>query len=198
MTYFVILELLFIFLPDVSQNFAANLQLSCFLIGNNTLVSGNDCDTKTAQYAGKLFLTSVYTQAGFGDSLDTGNDLVVLIFTVFQGDVDGLERTFIQNIIFFNWLPGSVALMRRSISGKNAEGIRQPEAYITRRDTANVVIIQACLPWQMRQIKSSSAHEKNAHTKHETRVRPIKKAGTICAALPIVPIKRQMAEKMSH
>ena len=72
------------------------------------------------------------------------------------------------------------------------------DEYSTRRDTANVVIIQACLPWQMRQIKSSSAHEKNAHTKHETRVCPIKKAGTICATLPIVPIKRQMAEKMSH
>ena len=88
--------------------------------------------------------------------------------------------------------------MRRSISGKNAEGIRQPEAYITRRDTANVVIIQACLPWQMRQIKSSSAHEKNAHTKQETRVCPIEKDGTIYAVLPIVPIKRQPIEKMSH
>ena len=91
-----------------------------------------------------------------------------------------------------------MALMRRSISGKNAEGIRQPEAYITRRDTANVVIIQACLPWQMRQIKSSSAHEKNAHTKQETRVCPIEKDGTIYAVLPIVPIKRQVAEKISH
>ena len=40
-------------------------------------------------------------------------------------------------------------MLMRSIAG-----IRQPEAYITRRDTANVVIIQACLPWQMRQIKS--------------------------------------------
>ena len=81
MTYFVILELLFIFLPDVSQNFAANLQLSCFLIGNNTLVGGNDCDTKTAQYAGKLFLTSVYTQAGFGDSLDTCDNFFVFVNT---------------------------------------------------------------------------------------------------------------------
>ncbi len=79
-------------ITHVSQNFAANLQLSCFLIGNNTLVGGNDCDTKTAQYAGKLFLTSVYTQAGFGNSLDTGNNLFVLIFTVFQSDVDGLEN----------------------------------------------------------------------------------------------------------
>ena len=50
----------------------------------------------------------------------------------------------------------------------------------------------------MRQIKSSSAHEKNAHTKQETIARPIKKTGTICAVLPIVPIKRQPIEKMSH
>ena len=71
MTYFVILELLFIFLPDVSQNFAANLQLYCFLNGNNTLVGGNDCDSQTAKYSRKVLFVCVYTQTRLGNTTNT-------------------------------------------------------------------------------------------------------------------------------
>ena len=69
-------------LPNESQNFAAYTKSACFLIGNHALVGGEDGDTKTAKYSWKLLLVCVYTQTGLGDSLNTGNDLLVLVFAV--------------------------------------------------------------------------------------------------------------------
>ena len=88
--------------------------------------------------------------------------------------------------------------MRRSISGRNADGIRQPEAYMASSEIAKVVIMQACLPRQTRQIKNASAHEKTAQTKQETSACPIEKEGTMPIMEPIIPTKLQPTKKISH
>ena len=89
-------------LPDKRQNLAAYLKLSRLLIGNNALVGGNDGDSQAAKYFGKLFLAGIYAKTGLGNSLQSGDDLVILVFAVLQSDVDGLERTVIQNVVFLN------------------------------------------------------------------------------------------------
>ena len=69
-------------LPNESQNFAAYTKLTCFLIGDHALIGGEDCSTETAKNLRQVLLVSVYTQTRFGNSLDTGNNLFVLIFAV--------------------------------------------------------------------------------------------------------------------
>ena len=100
-------------LPDKRQNLAAYLKLSCLLIGNYALVGGNDGDAESAKHSGKLFLAGIHTKAGLGDSLQAGDDLVVLILTVLQGDVDGLERTVIQNIVLLN-----ISLLQKNLCNR--------------------------------------------------------------------------------
>ena len=70
-------------LPDKGQYFAAYLQLPGFLVGNDALVGGNDSDAKSSQHLGELILACVHPQTRLGDPLDPGNDLLVLVFSVF-------------------------------------------------------------------------------------------------------------------
>ena len=78
-------------LPNKSQNFSAYALRARFLIGDNALICRNDSDSETAKYLRQLFLAGVYTQTRLGDSLQTGDDLLILILSVFQSDTDGLE-----------------------------------------------------------------------------------------------------------
>ena len=66
------------------------LKLSCLLVSDNALVCGQDRNTKSAENLRKVVLASVHTKTRLGDSLDAGDDLLVLICTVLQGDVHSL------------------------------------------------------------------------------------------------------------
>ena len=100
-------------LPDERQNLAAYLKLSRLLVGNYALVGGNDGDSQSAEHSGKLFLAGINTKAGLGNSLQSGDDLVILILTVLQGDVDGLERTVIQNVVLLN-----ISLLQKNLCNR--------------------------------------------------------------------------------
>ena len=94
-----------------SQNLAANLQLASFFIGDNTLVCGKNSDSKSAKYSRQLIFANIDSQTRFGDSLQTGDDLLVFVSAVFQGDVHILEYTLIAEFIFCN-----VSLVYQDIS----------------------------------------------------------------------------------
>ena len=89
-------------LPYECQSFSAYLKLSCLFIRDHTLVGGKDCCTKTAQHSRDLVLANVYTQAGFGDSLQAGDDLLGFVRAVFSGNADGLEAAVLDDVIFCN------------------------------------------------------------------------------------------------
>ena len=69
-------------LPNESQNLAAYAKSACFLVGDHALVGGDDSGSKSAKYLRKLLFVCVYAQTRLGDSLDTGNDLLILVFAV--------------------------------------------------------------------------------------------------------------------
>ena len=69
-------------LPHKRKHFSAYSKLARFLVSNHALVGGDNGGTKSAEYLGKLLLVCVYTQTGLGDSLDAGNDLLVLVLAV--------------------------------------------------------------------------------------------------------------------
>ncbi len=73
---------LLVLLPDKGEYFAAYLKLSCLFIGHNALIRGDDRHAKTAEHSGQFFLTRIHTKTGLGNSLNAGNDLIVLILSI--------------------------------------------------------------------------------------------------------------------
>ena len=99
---------------------------------------------------------------------------------------------------FFNWLPGRKLLMRRSTSGRNADGIRQPLQYRRSSDTTNVVSMQASFERQIRQINSCMAQEKAAQSKQQRNAGAKENEDRIPAATPKAPNSSVTDEKLSH
>ena len=105
------------FTPDEIRymlNLAADLKLTSLFVGDNALVGGKDSYAKTAKYFRQVLFVSVYTQTRFGNSLQAGDDLLILICTVFQLDVDSFEYAILDNVIFLN-----VTLIQKDIGDCN-------------------------------------------------------------------------------
>ena len=86
-------------LPNECENFSAYLKLSCFLVRDNTLVSGQDRDSESSQDCGDLILSGVDAKSRLRDSLDAGNDLLVLS--------DGCLKLLPERLICLGLLPSS-------------------------------------------------------------------------------------------
>ena len=80
-------------LPYKCEYFAADAELSCFLVGNNALVRGHDRDTETAEDLRHLFAVRVDTQARLGDSLQACDDLFIFILASPGGVIHGVAFT---------------------------------------------------------------------------------------------------------
>ena len=84
-------------LPYKCENFTADVQLASLLVGHDASGSGNDGNTKAAEYLRQLLCASVYTQARLGHTLDAGDSLLAVI-NVLQCDADNALGVALYNL----------------------------------------------------------------------------------------------------
>lgn len=73
-----------------------------FLIGEDTLGSGKDCDTHSVENLGKIVHTCVDAKTGCRNSLKTGDDLLSLDGSVFECDDDVVLNIAVNNFKSFD------------------------------------------------------------------------------------------------
>ena len=80
-----------------SRQIAADMGLTGLLVGHDASGSGNDGNTKAAEYLRQLLCASVYTQARLGHTLDAGDSLLAVI-NVLQCDADNALGVALYNL----------------------------------------------------------------------------------------------------
>ena len=80
-------------LPNVGENFAADALFPCFAIGHDAAGSGNDGDAEAVENLGDVILAGINAQAGLGNTLETGDNLLT-VCAVLKGDGHHLLNAF--------------------------------------------------------------------------------------------------------
>ena len=78
-------------LPDKCKNFAADFKLSGLLVGDHALVGGKDGSAESVKNLRNFILLCIDAQAGLGDSLKAGDDLVILVCARFSSWKKGYQ-----------------------------------------------------------------------------------------------------------
>src|SRR6478736_661097 len=75
-------------LPDVAEQFSADVLLAGFLAGHHTFGGGNHCHTEATAHAGDFGRTDIITQTRRADALDPFDD--ALLAFIFQAQLNSL------------------------------------------------------------------------------------------------------------
>src|SRR4029079_213574 len=79
-------------LPDVRQDFAAQLRLTRLLAGHDPLARADDDDAEAAEHPRDVRLAGIDTQAGLADALEAGHDRDLAV-DVLEGQAEDRDRS---------------------------------------------------------------------------------------------------------
>src|SRR5918993_439540 len=81
-------------LPDVREDFAAELRLARLLAGHDALAGADDDDAEAAQHPGDIGLARIHAQARLADALEPGHDGDLAV-DVLEGDAQVGRRAIL-------------------------------------------------------------------------------------------------------